>query len=186
MPYTFDQGSVQLVVTSGATPGALLDPSKYEFNLVGLNGATQFAYPGNVAGTYLAGESYTFSYTFSQQFMLNQQNVAILGGRLTIRNFRVHYVDSAYFEVVVDPYGVGVTSETLQYVPSQASAYSGLTIGESALQIGTPSFGEGTFEFGVQGQSSEATITIQNSSPYPCVFLEGEWEADWTNRSQVV
>ena len=182
LPYAADQSLVQLVAAGGSTPGALLNPS-----LITFPSNTQISCPGNVSGTYWMGESYTFTYQFSQQYMLNQQNTAVLGGHLTIRNFRVHYLNSAYFEVTTDPYGLGsATEQTLSYVPSLSSSYTGLTLGEAALEIGSPTFGEGTFEFGVYGDSKEATVTILNQTPYPSVFIEAEWEADYTNRARVM
>jgi hypothetical protein len=182
LPYIYDAGNVTLVATGGSTPGAMLDPTQYTNY-----SSTEILYPGNVAGTYLAGENYTFTYQFSQQFMLNRQNVAVLGGHLTLHDWRVHYYGTAYFEVTTDPYGLGETTEqTLSYVPVDASSYTGLTIGETALEIGTPTFGEGTFEFGLYGDSKEATVTLTNPTPYPSVFLEAEWEGDYTNRSNVL
>jgi hypothetical protein len=180
LPYTYNQAAVQLVSADGATPGALSDPTKYQFYA-----PTQLKVPGNVAGTFWVGEAYTFSYQFSQQFMPNQKGDGVLSGRLTLRNWTVDYVDTAYFQSKVDSYGNG-QPETLSFITADMAAYTGLTLGETALQLGTPTFGNGQFSFGVFGQSTEATITLLNDTPYSCTFVSAEWEADYVNRSRTI
>ena len=179
-PYNVDQASVRLVQTSGPTPGAMFDPSTYTFTA-----AYTVAVPGNHAGTALGGNFYTFRYTFSEQFMMNRQQVAVLSGRLTLRNWTVHFTDTAFFNVEVAPYA-GIDPNIINYVPAQESSYSGMTVGEAALQIGSPVFMTGSFTFGVFGEAKEATVTITNDTPYPVNFVEAEWEGDYTNRSQTL
>jgi hypothetical protein len=178
LPYSPNQEAFQLIQASdGATPGALNQST------ITFTEANQCTIPGNVAGTYYCGEKYTFTYQFSEQFMPNQNNVAVLSGRLTLRNWTVYYNNTACFNVSVDPYGNGDPS-VLTYIPSQSSAFDGLTLGES--NIGAPVFTSGSFTFGVFGQSTEAIIQLTNDTPYQSTFTEAEWEADYTNRSRTV
>jgi hypothetical protein len=156
------------------------DPSTY-----GYPATYSVSVPGNHAGTCLGGNFYSFRYTFSQQFMLNRQGVAVLSGRLTLRNWTVYFTDTAFFRVEVNSYA-GIDPSILSYVPSQASSYSGMTVGDTALTIGTPAFRTGSFTFGVFGEAKEATISITNDTPYPVNFVEAEWEGDYSNRSQTL
>jgi hypothetical protein len=179
-PYNVDTASVRLVQTSGPTPGAMFDPSTYTFTA-----ANTVAVPGNHPGTALGGNFYEFRYTFSEQFMLNRQGVAVLSGKLTLRNWTVSFTDTAFFSIEVNPYGVG-DPNILSFVPSQESAYSGMTIGEAAMILGSPVFRNGSFTFGVFGDAKLATVTLTNNTPYPVNFVEAEWEGDYTNRSQTL
>lgn len=179
LPYTTVHANVRLIMgNSFDTPGALIDPTTYTFPI---DGTVQV--PGNFAGEVFAGEVYTQQFTFSEQFMTNANNVAVLSGRLTLRNWSVYFTDTAYFQVSVDPYGNN-NPTVLSYVPANESTYTSLTVGESALEIGKPVFKSGSMTFGVFGSSKEAVVSILNDSPYPFCFTEGEWEADWTNRSR--
>lgn len=181
LPYSAVEANYRLVQGVGqATPGALIDPSTYTWLL-----PNQVKVPGNVAGNVIAGENYVFTYKFSEQFMKNQNGVAILSGRLTVRNFTVYYDSTAYFQAIVDSYGNG-SYETLGYVPSQDATYSGLTVGLESLILGSPIFQSGEFTFGVFGDSKEATVTLVNDSPYQATFESAEWEADYTNRSRTI
>jgi hypothetical protein len=179
-PYAVDQSSVRLIQTSGATPGAMFDPSTYTFPL-----STIVAIPGNHVVTALGGNVYNFRYQFSEQFMKNRQDVAILSGRLTIRNWTVYFKDTAFFNAEVSAYA-GVSPDVLSYVPADESSYTGMTVGSAALTIGSPTFKSGSFTFGVFGESKEATIAITNNTPYPVCFTEAEWEGDYNNRSQTL
>lgn len=181
LPYAYDQATLRLVQgADGATPGAMYDPSTYVFQ-----NATQVRVPGNVTGHAFAGQVYTFKYQFSQQFMLNQNNVAVLSGRLTLHNWAVYYLSTAFFKVAVDSYGNG-NPNTVAFVPADAADYTGMTVGSAALIAGKPNFHSGSAQFGVFGESKEATIQLINDTPYPVTFFEAEWEGDYNNRGRTI
>lgn len=185
LPYTpsmAEQSSIRIILgASFSTSGAMLDPSTYTFP----SGNT-VRVPGDFhTGSVFVGYNYEFSHLFSQQYMLNQNNVAVLSGRLTLRNWLMSYVKAAFFEVAVDSYG-NDNPNTVQFVPASVAAYSGMTIGEAALIIGSPNFRTGTATFGVFGDSNEATVELLNDTPYPCAFFEAEWEAEYTNRGRTI
>lgn len=181
-PYQVNQANVALVLGAGSSqPGLMLNPSTYTFPTT-----TSVRVPGNVsAGTVWGGNAYTFSYQFSEQFMLNQNNVAILSGRLTLRNWRIYYVNTAYFNISVDSYGNGNPIE-MSYTPADGSTFTGMTGGATNLYTGTPVFYTGKAEFGVYGQSNEATITLSNNTPFPVTFFEAEWEGEYDNRGRTI
>jgi len=181
-PYNVDQTNVRIVLGAAfGTPGAMLDPSTYTFPA-----ANQVRVPGDYhAHSVFAGHRYTFTYQFSEQFMLNQNNVAVLSGRLTLRNWRVYFVNTAFFEVLVDSYGNG-SPLSMSLVPDQTSEYTGMTVGSSYLITGSPNFRTGMAEFGVYGASTEATVTLMNDTPYPVAFFEAEFEADYNNRGRTI
>jgi len=177
-PYDVDHASVRIVTLSGSSPGSLVDPSTYTFPTTGV-----VQVPGNHSGAALGGLVYEFRYRFSEQFMFNRNNVALLNGRLTLRNWTVYFTNTAFFNVEVSSYA-GIDPNILSFVPAQESAYTGMTVGDAALKLGSPSFRNGKFTFGVFGASNEATITLTNNTPYPVSFVEAEWEADWQSRNQ--
>jgi hypothetical protein len=181
LPYAPDQSSFRLVAGNDApVPGVLIDPATYSFpNTVTVR------VPGQAAGHLYAGNAYEFRYRFSEQFMLNQNNVAILSGRLTLHNWTVYFVDTAYFRCEVDPYGQGAPTVT-EFVPAEESQYTGMTVGSQALITDQPNFRTGKASFGVMGQSSEATIDLVNDTPFPVTFFEAEWEADYNNRGRTI
>ena len=179
-PYT-SSGAVQMVQgADGVIPGALIDPSTYSFPT-----STSVRVPGNVTGHVFAGEKYTFTYQFSEQFMKNQQQESVLSGTLTLKNFTVYFKRAACFSTVVDPYGNG-NPNVLTYVPSEVYLFEGLNIGESSLVLGSPAFVDGSFTFGVYGDSKQATIQLVNDTPYNANFESAEWEAEYTNRSRTI
>lgn len=181
LPYVAAPSTFRMVGDSDSvTPAQMLDPTTFTFpssNVVQV--------PGQVTGHFYAGQVYTFRYQFSQQFMLNQNNVAVLSGRLTIHNWTVYYVNTTYFRVEVDSYGSG-SPNVVEYVPDDASAYTGMTIGSQYLVSDKPNFHSGTATFGVMGQSSECTISLVNDTPFPVTFFEAEWEADYNNRGRTI
>lgn len=181
LPYAPDQATFRMVGDNdSAAPASMIDPTTFTFP----NSVT-VRVPGQQTGHFFAGEVYTFQYRFSEQFMLNQNNVAILSGRLTLRNWTVYFVDTAYFKMAIDPYGMG-SPTVMEYVPSDESQYTGMTVGSQSLITDKPNFRTGKATFGVMGQSSEVTIDILNDTPFPVTFFEGEWEADYNNRGRTI
>ncbi len=185
LPYGLDgsdRNNFRVVLGNGfSTPGAMLDPSTYTFI-----SSTEVRVPGDYhAHSCFVGVTYTFSYKFSEQFMLNQNSVAVLSGRLTLRNWRLYFVDTAFFEVLVDSYGNG-NPVSMSLTPDQVSQYTGMTVGSQNLITGSPNFRTGYAEFGVYGASTEATVTLQNDTPYPVSFFEAEWEGDYNNRGRTI
>lgn len=171
----------------GGLAGALIDPSTYVFS----NGNKTVTVPGNATSVsagadVYAGENYNQVFTFSQFFMNDPRtNVAITTGRLQLKSLTVFYVGTAYFQTVVDSYGVGSSGsqQTEQLSIGNLSTFDAKTVGESSLILGTPIFASGAYTFTVMGDSRTTSITLQNNSPYMSRFQGAEWEALYYNRA---
>ncbi len=119
---------------------------------------------------YYLGETYTFSYTFSQQYMaLGDQYASgtrtrVRQGRLQIRNWTVSYNDTAYFVATVTPDARDTSTTT----------FTGTIVGSGLA--GTVNLEDGSFTFAVQSRNEGLTIALTNDSHLPCNFVNAEYE----------
>lgn len=180
LPYTYDPALIRIVRGGGPTPGALIDPQTYEFyssNIIKV--------PGNATGYAChVGQKYTQRYTFSEQFVQNAQGVAVNTGRLQLRSMTVYFVDTAFFQTIVDPYGDGSQNEVTEIVPSKLSEFTGKTIGNVALTLGTPAFTKGAFTFQLYSPATTARISLVNDTHVNSTFQKAEVEMFYFNRSR--
>lgn len=161
-----------------AVPGSLIDPSTYVWG-----DDSNVSVPGDEsAGECHIGLTYTFSYTFSRQFKRRSNGVAITSGRLQLRTFRLSFEDTGYFKTIVAPYGTG-SEVTEEIVPSGFTTFTGKELGSANLQLDTPSFEEGEYEFQIYGDSRHAIVTIENDTYVQSQFGSVEWEGFYHNRA---
>lgn len=185
IPYACNTANFAIVRGGGwgSLSGALIDPATYVYS----NGNKTITVPGNQSAfTCYAGENYNMVFTFSQFFKQDDRaNVAITSGRLQLKTMFVTYVNTAYFQTVVDSYGVGSSGsqQTESLSLGNLSTFDAKTVGESSLILGTPVFLSGVYAFTVMGDSRTTSITLQNNSPYMSRFQGGEWEALYYNRA---
>jgi hypothetical protein len=163
----------------GAQSGALCDPSQYEW----INNTTVKVPGDETAGLLWFGVGYTMEYEFSEQFVMNGDR-AVTTGRLQLRTFVVYYTGTAYFQTSVAPYGTDPLVEDV--VPANLSAFTGKTIGNEALQLGTPIFDEGKYAFQIYGSSRDAKVKLMNDSHVQSIFTSAEWEGMYHNRARVI
>jgi hypothetical protein len=132
-------------------------------------GTTSIVVSGDVTTTNLfIGESYNFTFTFSQQFMQDSDaqgsKISVKEGRLQIRNWSVSYNDTAYFTTLVEPDSRSPSSTT----------FTGTITGTGYL--GTINLEDGDYRFAVQGENDSFVITIANDSHLPSNFINASWE----------
>lgn len=120
-----------------------------------------------------AGIPYTFKYEFSEP-VIKQDNKAITTGHLQLRNYAVVYNNTGFFNVVLRP--LKRTSYT--------RTFTGRVVGSSANILNSAAIESGTYRFGVIGNSSETSVTIESDSHLPCVFQSAEWEGFFQLRSR--
>ena len=125
------------------------------------------------ASAVLIGVPYTFTYSFSHQFM-KSENVATTAGRLQLRTFRIVYEDTTFFKVQVTP----LFRSTYEY------EFNGLFLNEGASLLDTVRLSDGAFRFPVQAQNDQVTISVVSDSHLPCAFQSAEWEGFYTIRSR--
>ena len=124
------------------------------------------------------GVPYTFQYRFSEQFLRkseeNDSGTPVLQGNLQLLNFHLKYYDTGYLRAEVLP---RPNATAYEYI------YNGMTLGDSALVIGEPRLGEGTFSFPVVANSKNVTIDIYNDKHVPCALVSAEWNGNFTSKS---
>lgn len=178
LPYQYDLARLRIVQgAAGPHKEALLDPSQYT-----VVSATQVAAPGNrSAYSCVAGYKYDMRYTFSAQFASTDSG-AILTGRTILRSMTVRYTGSAFFRTEVSPYGGSPVVETI--VPAKLAEFTGKTLGEASLVLGSPVYGTGDYTFQVYGEAEVASVTLVNDSHVASTFQSAETEITYHNRAR--
>jgi len=163
IPYAI-KNTMSVVVRNGASGVA-----GREISIVSqtTNGTT-IVVTGDVSSTNLfIGEVYNFTFTFSQQFMQDQDTagakISVKEGRLQIRSWSISYNDTAYFTTLVQPVGRSSSSTT----------FTGTITGTGLL--GTVNLEDGDYEFSIQSENDKFTVTISNDSHLPSNFINASW-----------
>ena len=163
IPYAI-KNTMSVVVRNGASGVA-----GREISIVSqtTNGTT-IVVTGDVSSTNLfIGEIYNFTFTFSQQFMQDQDTagakISVKEGRLQIRSWSISYNDTAYFTTLVQPVGRSSSSTT----------FTGTITGTGLL--GTVNLEDGDYEFSIQSENDKFTVTINNDSHLPSNFINASW-----------
>ena len=164
IPYTIDN-TMKLVGASTAANTAGTD-----ITLVSSAG-TSIVVSGDItAYDYFIGEQYTFTYTFSQQYMALGDQYAegsrtrIKDGRLQIRNWTVSYNDTSYFQTSVKP----------DARDEATSTFTGTVVGTGLA--GRVNLEDGDFTFAVQSRNEGLVISLTNNSHLPSNFVNAEWQ----------
>jgi metal-sulfur cluster biosynthetic enzyme len=123
------------------------------------------------------GEAYTFRYRPSRFKPMRAQGggqVASNTLRAQIRQARLRYHETGYFQVRVKP--SGNRDEGLYYFP-------GSTVG---LLQGVDQGQAGVFPIPIFGRGENNTITIENDTAHPCKFASMEWTGLITGKGRAV
>jgi hypothetical protein len=130
----------------------------------------------------VVGVNYDASYTFSEQFPFDSAGSADTTGRLQLRTFTVN----GFFQTKVYPYGTDFTADTEDVLPASLDAFTGRTLGEAQLILGEATFGTGTYQFYVDGNSRDVQVQLINNSHLQSHFTSVEWEGFWVKRAKGV
>ena len=174
-----DRPTYRLVETTGPTPGRMLDMSSATWSA----NVIRFVNDVHGARDVVGGLNYTFSYEFSEQFIMNG-DTAITTGRLQLRTFVVYFTDTAFFKTSVAPYGSDPLVE--EVVPAGLSEFTGKTLGAESLVLDSPNFHTGHYAFQVYGNSRVAKVKLVNDVPFQSKFQSAEWEALYQNRARAL
>jgi hypothetical protein len=134
-------------------------------------------------GPVFVGLKYTQRYTFSEQFV-DEQNRAQLNVRLQLRNMSVSFRKTGFFRTVVKIRGIPENEGDVVPQAELVSSYVARTVGDEHFRLNTPQLQDGVYRFPVLGRSSDATITLTNDSYLPSHFQTAEWEALVTSRTR--
>lgn len=130
------------------------------------------------AGSVVCGLAYLSSFRPSRQYAMNAKGEAIHTGRLQIKNFVLYYTDTAFFNVVVRPYGA---SASTYYFTEHPQVRLGVT-GSSG--VGAPVFAAGKDVIAVQANAEEFTLDVVSWSYLGFCISSAEWEGFYHNRAK--
>ena len=141
--------------------------------------STTFSVSGDVtAGPLVCGLGYVSMIRMSRQYPQNSRGEAIHTGRLQLKTFTVHFTDTAYFNVIVRPYGTSNSAHYITAHPQRRVNVSGLDV------LGIPAFTEGKATVSVQANAAEAAIDLVSDSHVGFCFTSAEWEGFYHNRAR--
>lgn len=141
--------------------------------------STTFSVSGDVtAGPLVCGLGYVSMIRMSRQYPQNSRGEAIHTGRLQLKTFTVHFTDTAYFNVIVRPYGTSTGAHYITAHPQRRVNVSGLDV------LGTPVFTSGKATVSVQANAAEAAIDLVSDSHVGFCFTSAEWEGFYHNRAR--
>lgn len=186
LPWEFNgqEANAKVVLTVGTDDvGRLVDPSTYVFTVNPTD--DDISVPGDITGSGpVVGLNYDASYTFSQQYVYNQAQLADTTGRLQLRTFTMNFADAGFFEVEVYPYGTDFTADVEEVVPAALDAFTGRMLGESSLITGEANFATGTYQVYIDGNSEDVVVILKNPSHLQARFTSCEWEGMFTKRTR--
>lgn len=137
---------------------------------------------GDYSGiTMIVGIKYNFKYTFSTVMIRKADGSggqsSMEHGRLQITRMGIGYSKTGYFKTTVTVLG---SDEPF------VSSFSGVVLGSSAALLGIPALATGVFYFPVKTRNTNATISVESDSPYPCTLLNAQWEGKYNFRAKQV
>ena len=177
LPYAPDEDAFRLVLSAGsAVPEAVLAPTSYDF------GVGTVTVPGDYSDAPVtAGQVFTTSVRFSQQFPLDFQGRPVSTGRLQLHTWTVVYEETAYFRAEISPYGPDAV--LLDASTRQVLTFTGRLLGTSSLVTGAPAYHTGSFTFPVGADSRLGVIELVNDSPFGSTWVSAEFEGLFWSRA---
>jgi len=131
----------------------------------------------HTAGGFFVGRKYVMTYQLSPLVIREEApgggTMANTEGRLQLRRMTVNFADTGFFRVKVTPF----RRDTYEYV------FSGRVVGSARSPLGEGGIETGKFRFPIMANNFNVEIVIENDSPFPCRFLNADWEAQYIVRS---
>jgi hypothetical protein len=121
------------------------------------------------------GRPYEMSVELSELFGRGKDNEAIITGRLQIKDISFLVSETGYLKVTV-----ATTARD-----DRAFTFEGKVLGEGTTVVGAASIAEAhTMRVPVWSQSTEATITLSNDQPVPCIVESAAWRGFFNETSR--
>ncbi|MDR3473414.1 MAG: hypothetical protein P4M09_17280 [Devosia sp.] len=130
-----------------------------------VSGTTVYATGDWSSAAMMIGENFDAFVELSRQFLRNQNNAAIIAGRLQLRTMSLRYTGTGYFTVDVTNDG----RDTRSWI------FSGRTLGSLNNRIQRFSIQSGTYRFGVRGNAETTTIRIGSDKFMPFSIVSAVW-----------
>ncbi|MQB00194.1 MAG: hypothetical protein GEU78_07870 [Actinobacteria bacterium] len=127
------------------------------------------------AGGSWIGRPYEMSVTLSEQFFREQEGAAVITGRLQLKDFVFHLIETGYLKATITP----TARDPYVYT------FEGKEIGSSTTLIGSASIAEkADFKVPVWSRSSEVIVTVSNDQPVPSVVSSAAWRGFFNELSR--
>jgi hypothetical protein len=146
------------------------------FTLV--NTTLTFADADKSAEEYYVGRDYEMVYRFSEWYIKDEKDRAIISGTTKIRTLELSVIDTGYFVIEVTPFSRAMTSQTL------SETFTGIRIGES--ELGSITLLSGEMSFPIMADSRRTIIELKSDSYLPVAIQLGAWEGTYVLRSKLI
>lgn len=153
-------------------------PPGVNFEVLSWSGSTATV-NGEVRGLLMAGVPYTSLMEFSRQILREDSGsgkLAVVEGRLQLRNMTLTYGETGYFAVEVTP----------EYRQTDRRIFTGQILGHGSNLIGRLPTPSGTFRFPILSQAEAVTIRLVSDSFLPFRITSAGWEGFYHIRSRRV
>lgn len=164
VPYSVDSIENYVAVQGSGcpNPGMRVRIESFDSGTVTLSKTMQ-------GGTVYFGKRYTSRYIPTSPFVRDQDGVKIGSGKLTIKQYVVHFDTTGYFKAVVtDDYGY-----------MQEVEYNGRVLSSPSNLIGKPVVTDGAFRVPYKKNADTSALEITSDSHLPCSIVEMEWLGQW-------
>ncbi len=135
---------------------------------------------GDIRGVpFLTGIPFTSRMRLSRQILREesgQGKLAVVEGRLQLRNMTFTYGDTGYFVVEITP----------DYRDTDRRVFSGRLLGHGANRIGEPAIASGIFRFPILSRADAVSIEVLSDSFLPFQITSAGWEGYYHIRSRRV
>jgi hypothetical protein len=171
LPYNIASGATMQVVD--ATSGLIVPLVSTGTNTVVVTGNLS-------ASSLFVGESYTMSVTLTEPVIQDQSPrgglVPRMGRPMDVYRLNLYVANTSFLKTVV--------AEDLRTPTSEEFSAAGL--GTGLLLEGTLNQYTGDATFAVLGQSTQITVSVTNSTPFPSYVQSARWEVLYRQRAGLV
>ncbi|TES90509.1 MAG: hypothetical protein E3J94_04925 [Desulfobacteraceae bacterium] len=126
---------------------------------------------------YFVGRKYTATCRFSEWYMRDRKEIAVIAGDLVIRNLTLSFIDTGYFRIEVTPFQRDTATEVL------SKAMSGIRVDESV--IGEISLLSGEETFLIMANSRRTVIELITDSYLPMAIQTGAWQGTFVIKGKI-
>ena len=173
LPY-FTNTNTVIVIRSGSTDTWRAGTVPH---IVSRNGAT-ISVKGEItsATKFYFGVPFESSYEFTTLGIRNQNNIAVINGRLQLRAMKLNVTNTGFLEMSLKP----KARRELIYT------FTGKRLGTEYCVIGDVPIYEGSLRIPLLSRNDQITMIAKSSNVLPFSLVNLEWEGFYNSRSQVL
>ena len=143
-----------------------------------LSGTTLTMTAADTSATdFFVGRDYELRMRFSQWYMRDSKDQALIAGNLVVRTLTLSFTDTGEFSIEVTPFNRDTGAETM------SDSFSGVKVGESVIGEVTLLTGEETFL--INAESRRTIVELVADSYLPVAIQVGAWEGTFVYRGKI-